>query len=254
MKADRIQLVGIIGAGLSELASAVLLARKGLRVKVLEAHAGAGRCCLSTYLPLPIFLLAAGGITGGLPDSHRFAVQAESRMRIEGSSTVNTFTCLARDLTGYLIHDGPAAAATSHMAGPHLPQAVLVVPVRSFSCGDRRMDRDLYRALKASDFPEIRYELSDVEILDNPSESSQTHRLHAAGRLTVAGTTRPIKTALPGLRLPDGRLRATGVQEMRMSDFGIERPSALWGLIKARDRLLIRFDLIAAPEDTENDG
>lgn len=39
-----------------------------------------------------------------------------------------------------------------------------------------------------------------------------------------------------------------------MSDFDIERPTALWGLIKARDHLEIRFDLIAAPATETESG
>lgn len=200
-----------------------------------------------SYVPLWIFLLAAGGIMNGLPSNHRFILQPESRIWIEGSTSVNTFTCVADEANGFLLHAGNLP--TSHADAPQASQAVLTLLVRSFSCGDRRIDRDFYRALKAGDSPEIQYELLEVEVVDPPSDSDETHEVRAAGRLTVAGTSRRIDTLVRGLRLPDGRLRATGVQKLMMTDFGIERPSALWGLIKARDHLLIRFDLIAAPED-----
>lgn len=107
------------------------------------------------------------------------------------------------------------------------------------------MDRDLNRALRASEFPEIAYELLDVEVLNGPPDARETHELLARGNLTVGGVTRRIETRVSGKRLPDGRLRAVGVQEFMMSDFDIERPTALWGLIKARDDLAIRFDIIA---------
>lgn len=120
-------------------------------------------------------------------------------------------------MTGYLIHDGEAQ--TAHANARAQPEAYLTVPVASFTCGDRRMDRDLYRALNASEFPQISYELLDVEALIGQLDARETHEILTRGNLTVGGVTRCIETRLSGTRLPDGRLRASGVQELMMSDF-----------------------------------
>jgi hypothetical protein len=116
------------------------------------------------------------------------------------------------------------------------------------------MDRDLYKALRGDEYPEIRYELADVEVLTPQADSTDVHELRATGLLTVAGTTRLIETALHGFILPDGGLRATGEQSLMMTDFGIKRPSALGGLIKARNKFVVRFELIAAPEAARSVG
>jgi hypothetical protein len=204
------------------------------------------------FVLLAAFLQMGAGVSTDAPPRHRFVLQSESRIRIEGSSSVATFACEAGQTTGYLIHDGDAQ--TAHNDSPAAPEAFLTVPVASFACGDRRMDRDLYRALKASEFPDIVYELLDVEVLNAPPDARETHELLARGNLTVGGVTRRIETRVRGMRLTDGRLRAIGVQELMMSDFDIERPTALWGLIKARDHLEIRFDLIAGPATEPESG
>lgn len=57
------------------------------------------------------------------------------------------------------------------------------------------MDRDLYRALKASEFPEISYELVDVEVLSAPPDARGTHELRAGGNPTVRSVADPSKPA-----------------------------------------------------------
>ncbi|MGH9361260.1 MAG: hypothetical protein ACRD2T_05030, partial [Thermoanaerobaculia bacterium] len=46
-----------------------------------------------------------------------------------------------------------------------------------------------------------------------------------------------------GERLGLGRYRITGALELKMTDFGIQPPTALMGLIRAGDGLRVRFDL-----------
>lgn len=209
------------------------------------------KLAIAAYALLALLFATGSGEPPGIDTSHRFTLQ-ESRIQIFGSSSVNMFRCEAGASKGYLTHYSAPQASQIHIS--QSPAAVLTIPVASISCGDRRMDRDLYRALKANDFPEIEYELIDVEVLNAPSNGDSTHDLRATGNLAVAGVSRQIETLVKGSRLPDGRLRAVGVEDLIMSDFGIERPSALFGLIKARDRLDIRFDLIAAPQSEPADS
>lgn len=79
------------------------------------------------FVLLAAFLLAgAGGITDARP-RHCFILQSESSIRIEGSTSVASFTCEAGQTTGYLIHDG--GAQTAHTDARAAPEAFLTVPV-----------------------------------------------------------------------------------------------------------------------------
>lgn len=169
---------------------------------------------------------AAGG--GTPPPAHRFVLSPESRIWIDGSSSVNAFTCEAAEMEGFLTHASPDVQAAPQSVSIHEARGMLTVPVRAFDCGQRRMERDLYEALKADAFPEIRYELLGVDVLTAPETETGAYTLRATGRLTVAGTTRTVETTVRGERRPDGRLRATASQPLMMTDFGIAPPRPCW--------------------------
>lgn len=167
-----------------------------------------------------------------------FLPAPESRIRIEGTSTLDAFTCETAEVVG----EGEIGRTDKVAA---MPVAELKASVHSFDCGKARMNRDMRAALKADEFPEIAFEVSDVRILE-PSGNGIT--LRVAGRLTIAGAERDVELDVEGSRLADGRVRAYGEVGLRMTDFGIQPPTALFGLVRAHDPIKVSFDLYGVPE------
>jgi hypothetical protein len=64
------------------------------------------------------------------------------------------------------------------------------------------------------------------------------------GELTLAGEQREIEMVVVAERLADGRFTLVGSRELKMTDFNITPPSALFGLIKAKDTVEVVFDLM----------
>lgn len=160
-----------------------------------------------------------------------------SAIMIDGTSTVNSFTCRAGDVDGRATL--PSAASSAQDA-----DVVIVVPVRSFDCGKRRMNSDMQEALKADEHPSIRFELDRADVAEAVNSSSE-HRLIVQGRLFIAGTERPISLPVTGRAESEGRMTVEGEVALLMSDFGIDPPSALLGMVQAHDRIVVRFDLDA---------
>ena len=169
----------------------------------------------------------------------------ESRMWIEGTSTVDRFACMNTRFEVALRIDG-AAAERETRTGAVSAEALL--PVTSFDCGHRRMNHDLQEALRAEAHPYIRYELDQLRPLESGDADPSWQHFRATGQVTVAGVTRRVEQVLQARRLDNGRLRATGSVELRMTDFGIEPPSTLFGLIRAEDTIVVVFDLWAEAE------
>ncbi|MDX1530249.1 MAG: YceI family protein [Rhodothermales bacterium] len=164
----------------------------------------------------------------------RYVVAEESRFWIDGTSTVDDFTCEATAVAGY---------AEVRQAGTgHAVRAEVVVPTRDFDCGRSAMNRDFYDALRADHHPTIRFQLDRAEVV---GEAAGAVRDHAAGTLTLAGATRPVTLDAEGERLADGRVRVRGRHPFAMTAFGVEPPTALLGLVRAHDRVVVRFDLVA---------
>ena len=175
----------------------------------------------------------------------QYTVRDASRFWIDGTSTVSAFTCAASEVAGSGTVDEAAMSAARQADF----RAEVVIPVRAFDCGVRQMNRDFYEALKGQAYPAVRFALRHAEILPSATASEWTP-VKVWGTLTLAGEQRPVTVTARGQRLGDGRVRIQGRHALRMTDFDIDPPSGLLGLVRAHDDIVVRFDLIAAATGT----
>jgi hypothetical protein len=171
----------------------------------------------------------------------QYTVRPASQFWIDGTSTVNSFTCAASDVVGFGSVDEAAMGASQQVDF----RAEVVIPVRAFDCGVRQMNRDMYEALKGRAHPAVRFALRRAELLASDGRSEWTP-VRVWGTITLAGEERPVTVTARGQRLADGRVRIQGRHALRMTDFNIEPPTGLLGLVRAHDDIVVRFDLVAS--------
>lgn len=186
-------------------------------------------------LPILAALVAVFGGNLSLGPTSVYEVEAGSRFWIDGSATTGRYTCAAARVSG-------AVELDRHRVG-----GAATIPVDSFDCGVARMNRDFREALRSEAYPSIRFELEEARVIDSPSTSGTWTRVLAVGTLTIAGSSQRVATRAEGLELADGRVRVRGSHPLAMTDFGIDPPSGLLGLVRAHDRIVVRFDITASP-------
>lgn len=164
----------------------------------------------------------------------------ESRLWIEGSSNVNNFRCNAGR---YQSQVEPPTSDTS-------VKVEVDVAVEGFDCGKRRMNRDLYETLRSKRHPQISFQYVSTESMTYVDESDK-YELIVNGRLTVAGQTNDIQFPLDAVIYEDGTIRATGSTVLKMTDYNVEPPSALLGLVRVDDELTVYFELFASMNNFE---
>jgi len=184
----------------------------------------------------------------------QYVPDTDSRVWIEGRSNVNQFTCESLSYEGEAtlyedaLEEGEEIASRDEYASIRIE-----IDVFDLECGRGRMNRDLRDALRAEEFPKITFIFGNVLDMsaaaqDESHSSPLAMQLEINGSLSVAGTTRDIQVKLVGYFLEDGRLRAVGSKSILMTDFNVEPPVALMGLVRAEDELTVHFDLIAKRE------
>ncbi|MGM0507061.1 MAG: YceI family protein [Bacteroidota bacterium] len=173
-------------------------------------------------------------------------VVSDSRIWIEGSSNVNSFTCVAGTFEGEASSPSPSTDESSLPEPEHWDVRV-EVPVQEMDCGQRRMNRDLYESLKAESHPNIRFDYHRTLHVEPDLEWDRQIRLQVEGDLEVAGVTKTIQIHATGSRMDEGTLKIEGEKSILMSDFSIDPPTGLLGLIRARDQLTVHFQIIAKP-------
>ena len=180
-----------------------------------------------------------------------YHVQQGSRIWIEGSTSVNEFTCTSNQIDGFghLKKDSLHAEKTSLTVGNNKTKVSVSLPDYSLDCGKRQMNHDMYNALKAEKFPTIYYNLDHAQILTTSDSTSGWFKVQTTGHLTIAGKTNMINMIVDGRMLPNGRFHIKGKKKLKMSTFDIDPPSPFWGLIKTHDIISVNFDLYVAPEN-----
>ncbi len=197
--------------------------------------------------PLTVLAAALAGLSGngrpapGPVDTLPVPLEATSSLRLHGGSTVKDWTCTTSSMEAEV--NPVSAVRPAATGGESRPLGELRVPVATLDCGNGHMESDLRKAIGASEHPDIDFRLTGYRL----EPASQGVRVTAHGRLSLAGTTRDVDVAVRAEPTGDGGWRAVGSTDLLMTDFGIRPPSALFGLIKAEDRVVVVFDLRTPP-------
>lgn len=169
-------------------------------------------------------------------------VRPESRVVLEGSSNVVDWACRTNAFEATIAVDsGFDPASLIGLAKP-ISRVTVRIPVRTLKCGHDRMNRDMYRSLRASQFPDIRYVLASYTVKGRAADSSK-FTLLTVGDITVAGVTKRVEVPITAERWQGGA-KGSGVVRLRMTDFGVRPPVALLGAIRTRNEVEVLFEVV----------
>jgi polyisoprenoid-binding protein YceI len=187
-----------------------------------------------------VALLASFATVAGAQDT-RVSVGSESKLWVEGTSNLHGWSCKATTLDAAIDLDAGLASQITTAPPKALKRVEVKVPVKSLKCGHDAMDNNLYKALKANESTDISYILATFEAV--PGDVKDTFTLHTVGSLTVAGAENKIAMDVIASRLPDGSVMAKGVVPIKMTDFGIKPPTAIFGRLKTGNEVRVNFEL-----------
>jgi len=93
-------------------------------------------------------------------------------------------------------------------------------------------------------FQLISFEYDSTESMTY-SEETDTYNMSVAGKLTVAGHTNRIKFPLTADLKDENTIRAVGSTILKMTAYNVDPTSALLGLVRVNDELVVHFEIIA---------
>ncbi|HKJ44844.1 MAG TPA: YceI family protein [Balneolales bacterium] len=184
----------------------------------------------------------------------RYSVQDGSKIWIEGTTTVTDFSCKSNQINGYgyLPEDSVETMSTSLPSTYNKTHVHVSMQVNTIDCGKKRMNKDMYNAMKAKNHPVIKYDLLNVNGFAPSDTSKNWFKVFTTGKLTLAGKTKVINMIVDGQLLPDGRFHVEGSKQIKMTTFGIDPPTPFWGLIKTKDQITVHFDLYVSNNSISN--
>lgn len=208
---------------------------------------------------LPILLLLA--FPAIAEESTSLFAAPASQLVLEGSSNVAPWRCKGTSFDARMdvaaplsrinhiidrIEDGNIVPLTANPSSARFPQPAfrLRVPVSSLRCGNAKMERDMSRALRADEHPSIEFRFTELVGGVNHDIDGGTYHAKIAGVLSFAGVARNIHLDVDAQRIAPNRFRLRARLPLKMTDFRITPPTALFGAIRASDDLAVKFDLI----------
>ena len=182
----------------------------------------------------------------GAQGTARVPVSPESKLWIDGTSNLHSWSCKATTLDAAVELDAATAAQVAVAPPKALKKVEVKIPVKSIKCDHGGMDGNLYKALKADDASQISYIMATFEAA--PGEAKDSFTLHTVGSLTIAGKENNISMDVTATRMPDGTVKATGVVPIKMTDYGIKPPTAIFGRLKTGNDVKVKFELTVGPK------
>lgn len=179
---------------------------------------------------LPVFLLA--GAVG--PTRDLYLLSSEYTVTIDGTSNLRdwkeSIDTVSGTMEAQVNPDGSIGLNTIRIC-------MKVMSIKSDM--GRVMEKKTYEALKANAHPEIVFTLSTPVNL-TPVRNAGT-AISVSGNLLLAGVSKPVTMLVKTFEISQGKLQFEGYQHLKMTDFGVRPPTALFGTMRASADITIHF-------------
>ena len=191
-----------------------------------------------------LFVLALVFGLAGLPEmiaAQTYNVTEGSKMTIYGSANVTDWEAEVKTIRGQVVIRNADQADWSQADASWFESVEIGLPVEDIDSDSRRMNSNMHDYLKKDQYPEITYrviEAREVVLADNPGIM-----LTVQGVISAAGVEKEIVHDVEIRKSESGGLVVSGSEDLLMTDFGIDPPTAVFGSIRSRDEMTITFEL-----------
>jgi hypothetical protein len=173
-----------------------------------------------------------------LPDDGTWIIDRESQLFIYGSTNINNFTCSIHSLTKadtleYEIKGNPGELI--------FQKNLMVIPVTNFDCGNTLITRDFLQTLKSHEYPNLNVRFLTLE------QAPIGEDVKGKVVITLAGVSRHYTIDYSLTKGGNPKMQLSGKHTVSFTEFGLEAPQKLMGLIKVEEYLEVEFRMILRP-------
>ncbi|MFK7924422.1 MAG: YceI family protein [Bacteroidia bacterium] len=174
-------------------------------------------------------------------NAQNYSLADGSSCTVSGTSNISDWTAIVNEVNLQLVLADNFFSRKGVKVDGRVTSASLKIPVKSIDGGKgETMNDNIFEAFDDEANPEIIFQLQNGRILSGNAESFQ---LEISGILSMAGQQKEVKLLLTGSSNKAKQLTFVGKHTLKMTAFGMEPPTAMFGAIEAGDEVVIDFNL-----------
>jgi polyisoprenoid-binding protein YceI len=116
-----------------------------------------------------------------------------------------------------------------------IENAVFTANANDLLSDNSMMDNKAHDALESEDYPQISFHQTGTTVV--PSDAKSQAKVN--GKLTVAGKTNPVNITLDAVINDNQELTISGQSSLKITNFNIDPPRAMFGTIKTGDEITV---------------
>lgn len=183
-----------------------------------------------------LFLSVLSLVAFSVSNETRTTVQISpmSTLCVEGKTNVNEFNC---DFDVATINSKIPVTYSSKGESVNFSNATLILNNDCFDCGSKGINKDFNKLLKTESHPQIILTLNNLYL-----KTHHENTVEASVCIKMAGVEKQYNVPVE-LNQKDN-LDVRGQMLLKISDFNLEPPQKMLGLIKVKNTITINFNLI----------
>ena len=181
-----------------------------------------------------LFLLIASSFKEPGAASIKWVISSGCSLKVDGSTNVNKFTCAISS------YNRPDTILVTQTNRPVVQlTGTMMLDVNKFDCFNSIMTADLRKTLKARQYPHLIIRF--VSINTYPVAANSITKGIVV--IELAGVSRSYEVNYKVIAASRNYVNLVGFQKLMFSDFHIDPPRKLGGMIKTNNELGVVFDL-----------
>lgn len=183
---------------------------------------------ISLRLLLGVFLL------GFVMNAQTYHLSSnDSCLQILGTSNIHDWIIEVKETEGILnvLFDDDILTQIENME--------ISVVSESLKSGKKDMDKNTYKALQTNAYKYISFHQTKMNSVERMSTNN--YKVNTTGSLIVAGIKNEINLIF-NLKVESDKLILDGEHKLNMTDYKINPPTALFGTIKTRKNVVVKFE------------
>lgn len=152
-----------------------------------------------------------------------------SEIKIAGTTNVHDFTTESKEASGQLVFNG------------NKPIALTVeIPVRSIKNGQKTMDKKTHETFNDTQYPTISFKMTD---LNSIVKDGTDILINVTGDLSMGGTSNKVTLDAKGKEVRPGVYIFEGSLPIVMSEWKLKAPTAMLGVMKVHDKVIVSYNV-----------